>query len=572
MSKFISNQIELNTYVTEIEDSLSSEEKAYGNITKILEYIKKIYNTTLATIQIKQLLINQLKELIPIIVSINKFNLFEKELTATTYKKFDILSWKFYYCITEYNTIISRLSYDKKTEKKQDIETEFKLSGPTLVNLKDMPYIIPNESHSSLIKETTEKYRDDVPIKAITMDFNPIKQSLTSNEHIIILPGCADNKQGIDRVNLCGKLINEFYTTNKDNDNVVTHIIVSGRGSGAGTGFHKQIESQFNQSDNGLPPRFVNLTQKLSSNVVKKDTIGTFNKNSQLDLVKYGVLNPQHKGFTHFKTEAYYMAIEVNRLLNKLYEDSTITKPKPKILLESLAAETSANFIFAPFSCLYEYDGGDDGNGDEVNIQATSNDDIDTLTNNFLTNLLKSNLHIISHDYHILRCINTSMQTLRPTLDAKIVQTYGKISYYCVKDITESPKMLAYNAFESFTQPYSQLFFDMHGTKTANINYTSNNTIPIQRMTEKQELKYNPYNFLFELVVRLLTFHGMYNQPASLAAGPRLTNLMYIVYPNILVGELSDNITVGGYLSIKKKTKKNQNSKNKKSKKNKKYK
>lgn len=574
MANFISNQAKLNTYVSDIEVSLSSDDKKFNNIKLILEHIKKIANTTLATIQIKQLLINQLKELIPIIVSINNFNLFEIEkINTTTYKKFDILAWKFYYCITEYTAILNRLNYDASKEPK-NIVNELKLGGVDLVNLDDMKYIIPNETHASLIKETTGKYRDNVQITPITMvDFNPSKKS-SSNNHIIILPGCADNMQGIDRVNLCGKLINEFYVKHNNNDNIITHIIVSGRGSSVGTGlkiekdkkdkngnpketpvgFHTQIINQLNNTDGGLPPRFL-----------IEGTLKSFDKNSQKDLVKYGEFKPIYNTCSHFKTEAYYMAIEVNRILNDLYKDKSITKPKPKILLESLAAETAANFVFAPFSCLYEYD----GEHDDVIIKETSNDAIDTLTNEFLTTLLKSNLHIISHDYHILRCINTSMQTLRPTLDKEIVKNYGDISYYCVKDITESPNMLAYNAFDSFAQPYSQLFFDMHGTKTANINYQSNNTIPIQRITEKQELKHNPYNFLFEIVVRLVTFHGMYNNPASIPAGYRLTNLMYKIYPNILVGNLNDAIVVGGYLNIKKRTKKNKNDKNKKSKKNK---
>jgi hypothetical protein len=566
MSKFISTQVDLDKYVTEIKTLFSEDEKLYENIKTILTHITKISNSGLATIQIKQLLINQLKELIPIIVNINTFNLFETNVNVDTYKAFDILAWKFYYCITEYNTILGRLSSDTQTEKIK-IENELKLVGGTLVNLKDMPFIIPNDKYASLIKETTGTYRN-IPIYPITMDFNTSKKSLTSNKHIIILPGCADNMQGIDRVNLCAKLIKGFYETNKTNDNVITHIIVSGRGSGSGTGFYKQIDSQINNTDK-LPHRFVKLVKQQNLPLPRsKDYIGKFDRNTQIDLVKYGEFNPPYKGFTHFKTEAYYMAIEINRLLNELYKDISITKLKPKILLEPLAAETAANFVFSPFSCLYEYDGGDDGNGDDVKIHknATSNEAIDTLTNEFLTTLLESNLHIISHDYHILRCINTSMQTLRPTLHPTITDTYGNIYYYCVKDITESPKMLAYNAFESFAQPYSQLFFDMLGTKTAKINYEFNNSIPIQRITEKQELKYNPYNFLFELVVRLLTFHGMYSPNV---AGPRLTNLMYKIYPNILVGNLDTKITVGGYLNVKKRTNKNKNAKNKKSKKNK---
>ena len=589
MSVSISNQAGLDGYVKEIKTLFSEDEKLYGNIKIILTHIDKIAASPLATIQIKQLLINQLKELIPIIVSINKFNLFETNINVDTYKAFDILAWKFYYCITEYNAFLTRIKFDTSTVK-ENIHFQLNLAGGPLVTLKDMPFIIPNENYASLIKETTGKYRDGVEIRPIIMDFNSTKKSSSSKNHIIILPGCADNMQGIDRVNLCGKLINDFYVKHKDNDNIITHIIVSGRGNGSGTGFNKQIDKQYIKS-NKIPSRFVKLDSNTknesdtkigvthSNNVTGKyiiqEKIGTFDKNTQIDLVKYGVLNPSYKGFTHFKTEAYYMAIEVNRLLNILYMNKSITKPKPKILLESLAAETAANFVFAPFSCLYEYNGDSNSNSNsndvKIHEEATSNDAIDTLTNKFLNTLLESNLHIISHDYHILRCINTSMQTLRPTLDDTIVQTYGDISYYCVKDMTESPKMLAYNAFESFAQPYSQLFFDMLGTKTANINYKSNNSIPIQRITEKQELKYNPYNFLFELVVRLLTFHGMYNQPNPTSGGPRLTNLMYIVYPNILVGELSDKITVGGYLGIKKKTKKNQNSKNKKSKKNKQY-
>ena len=582
MSKFISNETELNKYVSDIEDSLSSDNKKFNNIKLILEYINKIASTSLITIQIKQLLINQLKELIPIILSINNFKLFETELTIDTYKEFDKLAWNLYYNNNEYNMMLSRLCFDKApllAELRMILGTA--TPSVALINLQDMPYIIPNESYSSLIKETTGKYRDDVKIKPITMNFNPIEKLSSSNDHIIILPGCADNMQGIDRLNLCSKLINEFYIKHKNDNNVITHIIVSGRGSGDGKGFHKQIDKQYLTS-NQLPSRFVKLDSNTknesdtkigvthSNNVTGKyiiqETIRTFDMNNQIDLVKYGVLKPSYRGFTHFKTEAYYMAIEVNRLLNILYMNKSITKPKPKILLESLAAETAANFVFAPFSCLYEYD----GDKDEVKIQATSNDAIDTLTNEFLTTLLKSNLHIISHDYHILRCINTSMQTLRPTLDEKIVKTYGNISYYCVKDMKESPAMFAFNAFESFAQPYSQLFFDMLGTKTTDINYKSNNSIPIKRITEKQELKYNPYNFLFELVVRLLTFHGMYIGTTA-GTGFRLANLIYKIYPNILVGKLSDQITVGGYLSIKKKTKKNQNSKNKKSKKNKQY-
>ena len=197
-----------------------------------------------------------------------------------------------------------------------------------------------------------------------------------------------------------------------------------------------------------------------------------------------------------------------------------------------------------------------------------TSDDVKVET--FFTTLLTNNLHIISHDYHILRCINTSMQTLRPSLDKAIfdISKYGNINYYLVKDDTSTKKMFANNYFVSFIQPYEQLFFDMNSINTGDMDYKETNTIIYPRTTKNIGPNGTPYNYLFQLVLRLLSIHGAYmnvskTTPKSAGGGYVFSNLICSIYPNILKCNIEKDVWVGGYLNSKNKTRKTKTRKTK---------
>ena len=76
----------------------------------------------------------------------------------------------------------------------------------------------------------------------------------------------------------------------------------------------------------------------------------------------------------------------------------------------------------------------------------------------------------------------------------------------------------------------------MKNIDAAHIKYKSNNTIVFPRTTAKLKADDSPYLYLFQLVIRLLTYHGVYaNISSSTANGYRFSNLVCKVYPNILV-------------------------------------
>ena len=534
------------------------------NIAYINRLIVSINDSNEISISIKNILIKHLQELNIIIADINT-TLIEPS-NYESYISFSNKSWKLSNSIEEYNKYIARIFY---TLGKEINGHPLYLKSTNIFKINDMQNIIPNETTSSLIKDKEGNY--NYTSNPITINTNIVnnnqnivndKQIVNDHPHIFILPGSADTTQTLDRVHLCMELINEFKKSGK----LISHIIVSGRGNGANEDFIPHINKQ--KENSNLPIRFL--------------IPSSFDKANVTDLVKYGELSHERYpplGFTHFKTEAYYMAIEVYKQLQTIYQDG---EEKPKIFIEPLALETAANFVLSPFSCFYEYIGGDASN--DIISNLSDNETNDTNVSTFFDTLLHNNIHIVSHDYHILRCINTSIQTLRPSLSQEIVNEYGDISYYTVRDISISENydtngLFALNYFDSFTQPYGQLFFDMKNIEAGhNIKYKYDNTIVFPRTTTKLKADDSPYIYLFQLVIRLLTYHGVYANNSSKAAnGYRFSNLVCKVYPNILVCNINPVVKVGGYLNIKNKTKthkhkKTNNIKNKTKNKTKKHK
>jgi len=505
-----------------------------SNIKYLKNKINAITYCNKLTIQIKNLLIDKLHELIVIITDVNKLDL--TTINEKTYNDFGNQCWKLEKCFGEYNKFIKRIFYTGKHN------STYILDKKKVVNLRDMKNIIPTKNSNFINKNDNGDKIYDKKVKPITLDFNNVAKTSSSNKNIIIIPGCFDNTQGIDRVKLCKGLIKDFLEYGQK----ITHIIVSGRGTDNSKILYKEVDKQVKkQIKINLPKRFVTtIKEDVNSNNYKTDNTddktdifdyNQIDKNDIKDIVKYGKFVRPYKGFTHFKTEAYYMAIEVNILLEEIYKDDSSNKPK--IFLEPLASETAANFIFAPFSCLYEYNNTTSDNNDVNETTHNIKDAIDLTTKAFLYTLLKSNLHIISHDYHILRCINTSMQTLRPSLSDDIVSTYGTMNYYCVfSDEITLADSFGFNYFESFSQPYYQLFFDLYGIQSNdNLIYKNLNTIDVKREITKPTIYNDPYTFLFQLVIRLLTYHGLYlDIRFTTSSGQKLDNLILKVYPNIL--------------------------------------
>ena len=522
-----------------------------SNINHIKKIIQNVTESNLFSLEINKILLNYLNQIKNIVSEINKTS---TENIKDSYKTFGTYSWQIYNIIQDYNKFISRILFNNTKES-----DNYKIVEAKIYQLNDMSLIIPNEDNASLIR--TRNGEDDT----YNFIFKPITISETHenvNPHIFILPGCFELSQTLDRVKLFENLITKFFNEGK----ITSHIIVSGRGNG--TGFNKDANFLFDiqrQTDTDINKRFVK--------------IDNFDKNNIEHLIKYGELNNdnyKNTGYTHFKTEAYYMAIEVSRILKELYKDNT--KPKPIILLEPLAGETAANFVLSPFSCFYEYNDDDSITNNRTDTTISDDDKVSI----FFNTLLVNNLHIISHDYHILRCINTSMQTLRPSLETAIFDNsqYGNINYYLVKDDASTKKMFANNYFNSFTQPYMQLFFDMFSIKTGDMDYKDSNTIMYERTTKNIGPNGTPYNYLFQLVIRLLTYHGAYTNltnptPESAAGGYVFSNLICSIYPNILKCNIEKDVWVGGYLNSKNKTRKHKTRKTKthknKTHKNKKY-
>ena len=496
-----------------------------SNIDHIKEKNTALSASDLFSSEIIEMLIRHLNVLLGIIIDINDTSITD---IKDSYKTFGINSWKITHSLEEYNKYISKILFNQTTAT---IDS-YKLNPTKIYKFADMSNIIPNENTASLIKtpETNSYSYESKPII-----INEIKVNYKPN--IFILPGCAENYQTLDRVLLFKNLIKTMGSESID------CIIVSGRGNGLKLDSNGQIID-----NNNFDEDIIKQIENTDISNKRFVTIPEFNKTNITNVIKYGELKRipldanndrtrSKKIFTHFKTEAYYMAIEVKKILNELYSD----RPKPKIYLEPLALETAGNFIFSPFSCFYEY------NDDDT---ITFNPKTDENASQFYKKLLEYNLHIISHDYHILRCINTSMQTLRPSLeDSRVVEDYGNIYYYTVRDIETSSRIFAANYFTSFTQPYD-IFFDIASIETGDMDYSFSNTIKYSRTTTKLNPNNNPYEYLFYLLIKLLTYHGIYSNISNQRVlGYRFSNLLCMIYPNILRCNFNGAVFVGGYIN-----------------------
>jgi hypothetical protein len=298
------------------------------------------------------------------------------------------------------------------------------------------------------------------------------------NDIIIIVPGSADEGQCIERVN---KLIQLISSGNIELQKI-KYIIFSGRGNNYGMEIKEDSVRFFKKAN----------PQEKNSDEIKLAMANTVenNKTPESNLDK-----------TFFKTEAYLMAEMFVNYMYANHEHKDILKTGnivSKIRLESMALDTAANFILAPYSISYGIETNIENN--EINIEVTHDKnplDISAILNQMYT----SHLHVISNDFHILRCMITCLQTLRPYPLSG--QQFGDVTFHSCE--TENP-LLAENYFSSSYQPNFQIFFERDDSPNIYLNKNDKSGITKKPIEESDPIKLHNY-YLF----RLILDHGYYS-------------------------------------------------------------
>jgi len=370
-------------------------------------------------------------------------------------------------CANIYNLISSNT--DKFPEDVK-MGASFKKEIDSVISkkLKALPNLIPDYEKKILVRY-------------------PNNQGDQSNQNdIIIVPGSADEGQCIERVN---KLI-QLISSGNINLQKIKYIIFSGRGNNLSmkveedsVRFFKKANPQENSSSE---------TQDSSSDEIKLAMANTVenNKTSESNLDK-----------TFFKTEAYLMAEMFVKYMYANHEHKDILKTGnivSKIRLESMALDTAANFILAPYSISYCIETNIENN--EINIKVVHDKtplDISAILNQMYT----SHLHVISNDFHILRCMITCLQTLRPYPLSG--QQFGDVTFHSCE--TKNP-LLAENYFSSSYQPNFQIFFERDDSPNIYLNKNDKSGITKKPIEESDPIKLHNY-YLF----RLILDHGYYS-------------------------------------------------------------
>jgi hypothetical protein len=325
----------------------------------------------------------------------------------------------------------------------------------------------------------------------------------TTQNKIIIVPGSADSSQCNERVDklvdVIIKLIEKSIQNGEDDllNFGIEYIIFSGRGN-----------------NTTMTPNETSRYIKKYEISDKKDNLSMYN----IIINKDNSVNTEYM----FKTEGFYMAeLFVEKFVEKLgvldrnmmtgaMNNSDNEKPHvkinevdfktiidniiPKIRIEGMALDTTANFILAPYSIQYGVKMVDN------NLKVIDKSDGFNLED-ILNKMYTCELHVISNDFHILRCMISCLQTLRPypLTDKK----FGSVVFHPCG--TETP-LMAENYFSSSYQPNFQIFFERD--ETPNISLRPERSMGITRNPINCRSPVELHNhYLF----RLLLDHGLYS-------------------------------------------------------------
>lgn len=341
--------------------------------------------------------------------------------------------------------------------------------------------------------------------------------SSKSDYDIIIMPGAANPHQSQERVKgFVNLLKKKEMVMNLDN---IKYIIFTGRGNDVGLfnefdydigeqrrSFYKDGQ-QLESPDRGAfsSNRFYDKCTKIDQEetiqfdqeyLATKNTLKSSSEKTKPDDMRrkgYGCL---------FKTEAFYMAEFFYKIIK---EDPELTESDVSILvskmrLESMALDTAANFILAPYSIAYSVK----VDGDSISAVF----DQDMLSDNNITKILREfheyNIHVVSSDFHILRCAINCLQTFRSPCSNCLEDSFGQIFFYPVK--ADEP-LVEENYFSSFYQPNYQMFF--RKIECPDINFVSSDKTTISYSPSK--ICKNPLTLHKTYLLRMLMDHALYN-------------------------------------------------------------
>jgi hypothetical protein len=375
----------------------------------------------------------------------------------------------------------------------------------TIPNNGKLGAIIKSRIDGFLGKHLTDKaVKNLIPSENFSVEYiNADDTYVKSSDHIIIVPGASNPSQCAERVARLLELIPTSLDITK-----VKYIIFSGRGNdfglndeyridlsgmprkviknGVETYQHVEKSSRRFVTKKGEPiiesskltqpsniiigPHIDTLEHKdnLSYEAIPTDTpefLAMMNSIKTSDLVRRESTSKPHnydiniEQQAFFETEAFYMAklfYEGLLLKTDLSEDFVKTCVS-KIRLESMALETTANFIFAPYSVAYSVVVKTNADTNTTSITAQYNPEMLNSDNisQIIEEMHTSNLHVISNDFHILRCVVICLHTLRP-YELSSLKEFGNVYFYPCK--TEQP-LMGENYFSSFYQPNAQIFF-----------------------------------------------------------------------------------------------------------------
>jgi len=366
------------------------------------------------------------------------------------------------------------------------------------------PATLLQQGFTRFLNANLPKMTKLIPTKTIHFSYKKIfsdAKIVKVKDNIIIVPGSADPYQSQERVNA----LIDLLTTRAIVPETVKYIIFTGRGNDSNMSGEYVKESEEKQFKSG---RFYDGKQGYEGDTLEANP----QELAMFNTIKYPT-ESRVEGFPghgmKFKTEAFYMAEFFCQTLNKV-DEPLLAKLRPQIRLESMALETAANFILAPYSIAYSVVPTEDSIEVRYNPEELTDDNLAKT----LIDLHQLDLHVISSDFHILRCAINCLQTYRSSCiqckDGKdTVTQFGDTFFYPVK--ADTP-LMAENYFSSFYQPNFQMFFrnidcpdiGLVQGETYRISKTANITCTTPLVLHKKYL------------LRLLMDHGLYANISNL--------------------------------------------------------